>query len=1192
MPPNNARIVSIVRPETAPAGAGGGGITATPPTTKKPSKMKRLIKSVPRPRSGKNKNKNGNISSSAGRALEHGSSDVTAQHSNVVVNAPQTTAAAWPSSTDDALGMSSDALTSDGGGAGNSNNNNNNSDTNNNIFTPPKHHIPAKLSKIGGNSITSGVVGGKSVDEIATILQTESIDLEVRDRKYHLKTYHDCFVGSELVDYLVEHDLALNRVQAVEIGQEIMSSMKVFEHVVTKDRIEFKDDYLFYRFVEYDDDEPVETVPNYRRLSSGGGSGGVVSHGGAVGIIKMDKYGFLLDDDHCVKREDHDNGSVTGSATGSTTNNSHDSKTASIARLRATDAKRWEQILDKVPTSKSFNSHHTNNNNSNNNGNSSSNLVSSQSKVKYYARRGLPDSMRQKAWTVLTGVDLIMNEHPGEYDKLVEKAEEIWNRNNDLENGGDLSASCEGFGSKGPSSAAAAAAKTNNNSKKIGGCGDSDAVSVRVGNLLDTIERDIHRTFPKHYLFHAVKNDNDEDDGGGGSGGGENSGSSSNKLGDSQSTEEIVFDSENIASDDEEDDDDDDDENGEENSTMDDDDAADDITAKAEATGQDAASVVADKKKLFNESMNLQFNESMTSMIDSMRCGASLRNVATKEEEEDDGDPRKSTNSIGDKSLDIFDEEDDDDDTHDHGNSSNNHSSKLGGSRLGSTRSIKSDASSALGIGEGQGALRRVLRAYSMYDSEVGYCQGMNFISAMFLTFLSEEEAFWLLVVVMNEEPYKLRELFGEDMAGTHEVLYIAEKLLAQFLPRLSKHMEEESIHVSMFVTQWLLTLYTSTFPFELVARVWDSFLVEGWKVVYRVMLSLLERASKDVLDMRFEDILHYFREFPSSVNGQEIMAGSLKISLKRKHIQKHVNEWRRHAGGGGGPSGEERTKRRFRSKRRPSDDSSVSSNTLNSSDRHTMRTIIAQPKHFLKKKEGVPKEIVIENLSEQLIPIVGTNKFAVMLHNVLTPEECSELIDQAEESGFEDASIYDRRTNRVHRNCVRYITEDLDLADTWFERIVDALKDTMYETKLTNAPWVKTPENRNSGKVLCAVGLNERLRLLRYSKDQFFHSHNDASFVRGQDQGERAGEKSCVSVHVYLNQKFKGGSTRFWGGGRHLDVKPRSGSVLIFEHNLLHEGRGVTHGKKYIVRTDVMYSMKSAGFTSDASGTTLTQQL
>jgi hypothetical protein len=46
----------------------------------------------------------------------------------------------------------------------------------------------------------------------------------------------------------------------------------------------------------------------------------------------------------------------------------------------------------------------------------------------------------------------------------------------------------------------------------------------------------------------------------------------------------------------------------------------------------------------------------------------------------------------------------------------------------------------------GQPSLRRVLKAYSLYDQEIGYCQGMNFIAGMFLTLMSEEESFWLLV--------------------------------------------------------------------------------------------------------------------------------------------------------------------------------------------------------------------------------------------------------------------------------------------------------------------------------------------------------------------------------------------------------------------------------------------------------------
>jgi hypothetical protein len=69
----------------------------------------------------------------------------------------------------------------------------------------------------------------------------------------------------------------------------------------------------------------------------------------------------------------------------------------------------------------------------------------------------------------------------------------------------------------------------------------------------------------------------------------------------------------------------------------------------------------------------------------------------------------------------------------------------------------------AANIPGGQAALRRVLRAYSYYDPEVGYCQGMNFIAGMFLTLMPEEEAFWMLVGQFNWYSHpKFRSNFSE----------------------------------------------------------------------------------------------------------------------------------------------------------------------------------------------------------------------------------------------------------------------------------------------------------------------------------------------------------------------------------------------------------------------------------------------
>jgi hypothetical protein len=97
-----------------------------------------------------------------------------------------------------------------------------------------------------------------------------------------------------------------------------------------------------------------------------------------------------------------------------------------------------------------------------------------------------------------------------------------------------------------------------------------------------------------------------------------------------------------------------------------------------------------------------------------------------------------------------------------------------------------------------------------------------------------------------------------------------------------------------MFATQWLLTMYTSSFPFDVVTRVWDAFLSEGWKVAYRVMLALLEMAQPLLMKMNFEEILNYFKEMPFEIDANEIMELSFKIPLKKKHITKYAKEYDR----------------------------------------------------------------------------------------------------------------------------------------------------------------------------------------------------------------------------------------------------------------------------------------------------------
>lgn len=217
-------------------------------------------------------------------------------------------------------------------------------------------------------------------------------------------------------------------------------------------------------------------------------------------------------------------------------------------------------------------------------------------------------------------------------------------------------------------------------------------------------------------------------------------------------------------------------------------------------------------------------------------------------------------------------------------------------------------------------------------------------------------------------------------------------------------------------------------------------------------------------------------------------------------------------------------------------------------------------------------KRPCIEDISSVLLPVTGKTSFAIVLHDLLTNQECASLIKRAEEGGFDDALVQGpggkQLLDQGIRKCGRCIIDDVELSDEIYSRMCDALQGTVHEKKMKKR-ILKTTTGEYAAT---AVGLNERMRFLKYNAGQFFAPHQDIRFVRGPESGDRAGETSYVTVQLYLNEKIKGGSTRFLCGNRHYDVNPKIGSALIFDHDLLHEGSKVISGTKYSVRTDIMY--------------------
>jgi len=163
-----------------------------------------------------------------------------------------------------------------------------------------------------------------------------------------------------------------------------------------------------------------------------------------------------------------------------------------------------------------------------------------------------------------------------------------------------------------------------------------------------------------------------------------------------------------------------------------------------------------------------------------------------------------------------------------------------------------------------------------------------------------------------------------------------------------------------------------------------------------------------------------------------------------------------------------------------------------------------------------------------------------------LEASECEDYVRLSESHGFGDAPIstsFGQLVMKDVRNNSRVMIDDPSLAQLVWERA---------------APYV--PATLAGHR---AIGVNERLRFYRYDLGQTFRWHRDGYFERAN------GERSRWTLMIYLNDDFEGGHTRF----EEAIIRPVTGTALFFTHQLLHEGAMVTRGRKYVLRTDVMYS-------------------
>ncbi|KAM3609316.1 uncharacterized protein V6R79_012944 [Siganus canaliculatus] len=161
--------------------------------------------------------------------------------------------------------------------------------------------------------------------------------------------------------------------------------------------------------------------------------------------------------------------------------------------------------------------------------------------------------------------------------------------------------------------------------------------------------------------------------------------------------------------------------------------------------------------------------------------------------------------------------------------------------------------------------LRNVLMAFSWRNPDIGYCQGLNRLAAIALLYLDQEDAFWSLIAIV--EVFMPRDYYTKTLLGSQVDQRVFKDLMSEKLPRLHAHFEQYKVDFSLITFNWFLVVFVDSVVSDILFKIWDAFLFEGPKIIFRFALALFKYKEEEFLKLQDSTtIFKYLRYFTRTI--------------------------------------------------------------------------------------------------------------------------------------------------------------------------------------------------------------------------------------------------------------------------------------------------------------------------------------
>ncbi|PIK59536.1 putative growth hormone-regulated TBC protein 1-A [Apostichopus japonicus] len=184
-----------------------------------------------------------------------------------------------------------------------------------------------------------------------------------------------------------------------------------------------------------------------------------------------------------------------------------------------------------------------------------------------------------------------------------------------------------------------------------------------------------------------------------------------------------------------------------------------------------------------------------------------------------------------------------------------------------------------------QDSLRNVLKAFANHNPEIGYCQGLNYVVAMLLIVLKDEEKSFFLLEKLTKQI--LVGYYSKNLRGLNVDQMVLGELVKLRNPNIASHMENKMAPWSLVCMKWFVCLYLDILPIETTLRIWDCLFYEGPKILFRVALTLVLQNEESILTARdTSQIVERFRKVKSQPLNMDCHTFMQKVFLDSQPLK------------------------------------------------------------------------------------------------------------------------------------------------------------------------------------------------------------------------------------------------------------------------------------------------------------------